>query len=186
METSVRYIRIGGMKPALCFRGKTKAYGVINDELCIRAVEIPAKSHDLASNVFQRFFPYPPGVWATRLRELAARKGITRRALALLDLPEGAEEPDTLPPDEIAAPVVLARPGPVPKPTQAERRAPRGTDRPVTPSPVPKAIVSERGGLIAKLAAEFKIAPQQLRLSLRLAGLKAPYENEALIRSKIK
>lgn len=186
MERSVRYIRVDGMKPALCFRGKKHAYAIINDEPCVRAVEVDLKTHDLAGVVGKGFFPYPHGEFTERMQAVGTRKGITLRALALLAVPEGAEDPETLPPDEIAAPEPAERPSPPPKPPASERRAPKRAERQVTPSPTPKRGVGERGSLIAKLAAELNIAPQQLRLSLRMAGLRAPYDDEVKIRAVIK
>lgn len=187
MERSVRYIRVNEMKPALCVRGKTWAYAIINDETCIRAVNISIKQHDLAPNVFKGLFPYPVALFEERIRAVGARKGLTRLALALLGLTEESEEPATLPPDEIAAPEPVARPRPAPEPAPAVRSTPKRADKPVPPTPAPKRPESAPVGLIAKLAAELKIAPQQLRLSLRLAGLRAPYENqEVRIRKVLK
>lgn len=100
METSVRYIRLENSieKPALCFRGRTVCHAVINDELRVRAVEIPLKELDRANLVLFKQAPYPVERFITKvLREIGLEKPVTKRAEALLRRPE---EDVNLPPDE--------------------------------------------------------------------------------------
>lgn len=114
MERSVRYIQLpnGGLKPALCFRTKLIAYCVINDETIVRVVEVPWNEYESAPLVKYRGSWYDAGEYVTAIRKVGARKGITQRAVALLDLPpETAELPD-LPPDD---PVPSAGENPSPR-----------------------------------------------------------------------
>lgn len=106
MERSVRYIQLenAGFKPALCFRGRTIAHCIINDETRVRVIEIPLPEHDRANQVKYRGTWYDAAQYAISIRRIGDRKGITRRAIALLDLPPEIEEPTELPPDEPAAP----------------------------------------------------------------------------------
>lgn len=53
---------------------------------------------------------------------------------------------------------------------------PNGTGKPAT----------ERGTLIKKLAAEFKMDPFDLRVLIRLTGMRAPYDDESKVRVAIK
>jgi hypothetical protein len=198
MEISVRYIQVNeAFKPALCFRDRGKVYGLINDESCVRVLDISIKEYDRATQAFYGAFPYPVELAAERYSEVAERKGATLRAQSLLRIakhPAGMLDlivlADPLPPDEVPyyPPEfsVKAVSEPASKPRSEPRRAPIPADLPPIKTNPPGKSAPAKSGLIAKIAAELGIAPQQLRLSLRLAGLRAPYEDEALIRSKLK
>lgn len=109
MECTVRYVhevnlkgeQVGGVKPALCFRGIDKAHAVINDDNAVRVVEIPLPIHDKSSPVLYHGEPYDPKPYADRLlmSAKAASKPVTRRARTLLQLRDTAIEAD-LPPEE--------------------------------------------------------------------------------------
>jgi hypothetical protein len=107
MERSVRYIQLpnAGIKPALCFRGRKVAHCIINDETRVRVVEVPLPDHDKASLVQYHGGPYLPSAFASKIRSVGKRKGMTQRAVALIHLPPEIEELPELPPDE---PVVLS------------------------------------------------------------------------------
>lgn len=102
MECTVRYVhevnlkgkQIGGVKPALCFRGTDKAHAVINDDNAVRVVEIPLPIHDKSSPVLYHGEPYDPKPYADRLlmSAKAASKPVTRRARTLLQLRDAAIE----------------------------------------------------------------------------------------------
>lgn len=112
MECTVRYVhevnlkgkQIGGVKPALCFRGTDKAHAVINDDNTIRVIEIPLQVHDKSAPVLYHGEPYDPKPYADRLlmSAKAASKPVTRRARVLLQLRDAAIEAD-LPPEEAEA-----------------------------------------------------------------------------------
>ena len=232
MERSVRYIFRDGFKPALCFRGRKSAHCIINDETGVRVIELPVRQVDTSQIIPRHGAEYPPGLFAERILEIGKRKGITRRALALLDVPDSAEDADNLPPDDPTASAVSGADGSLPEapcgategngssgaqprakprplaasaaterapsdPRKSSRTAPRRGDPPSavarTASPVSKSAGKSaatqqkgRGELIAKLAAELSIAPQQLRVKLRSAGLRAPYDNESALRKLIR
>jgi len=52
--------------------------------------------------------------------------------------------------------------------------------------PAPGKPAAERGTLIKKLAAEYKMEPFDLRVLIRSTGMRAPYEDEAKVRAAIK
>lgn len=113
MECSVKYIRetsslgeeVGCLKPALCFRGRKVAHAVINDELRIRAVEIPLITYDKAAPVLYHGQPYATKAYADRVTRTAERnhKPVTQRALIFLTRSETVAEDTELPPDEPTA-----------------------------------------------------------------------------------
>lgn len=120
MECSVKYIRetsslgeeVGCLKPALCFRGRKVAHAVINDELRIRAVEIPLITYDKAAPVLYHGQPYATKAYADRVTRTAERnhKPVTQRALILLTRSETVAEDTELPPDEPASMSIPALP----------------------------------------------------------------------------
>lgn len=181
METSIRFVRIGGrpLKTALCFRGRRHAHVVINDETRIRSCEISLKEHDLSFPVMFKAGAYPIPKIVEHYREMGARKQITRRADYFLTraLNGGVDEETALPPDTV----------------ENEPEAP--TASPGTPKPVKAA--SERqpssGGpsrtagaaVIARIAVELKLEPTKLRKLLRSKGLSAPYDDEGKIRKAL-
>lgn len=106
MECSVRFVcetngkgeQVGGVKPALCVRGKKNALAVINDDLWVRTIEVTLHDHDKASYVLYHGEPYDPKAFADRflMSAKSAGKPITRRAKHLLTIRENADE-DSLP-----------------------------------------------------------------------------------------
>jgi hypothetical protein len=87
VETSIRFVRIDrrSVKPALCFRGRNKAYVVINDESAIRTVSnIPLELVDKAPLVMGPAGVgtkiYPIELFAKHMMKIGERKGMTMRA----------------------------------------------------------------------------------------------------------
>lgn len=184
MEQSVRNVFLGsGYKPALCFRGRIHVHCVINDESRVRVVTIGLRDYDRASLVPFHGAEYPIERFKRSMLAVGARKGLTARAALLLRLPSGAEEPESLPPDDPLEPAPVA--APAPEPAKARRVL-------TLPAPDPeraaKAVgaAADRGTLVARLAAELKCTPQQLRVKLRAKGLRAPYLDEVKLRSVLK
>lgn len=95
MESSVRYIQLpnAGQKPALCFRGETRALAVINDTTSIHTLEVTLQEHDKARIVQRLGQDYMPRAFADAMREVVKQKNkpITRLADYLVtSLREGA------------------------------------------------------------------------------------------------
>lgn len=88
MESSVRYVQLpnAGQKPALCFRGTSTAFAVVNTN-GVRTMEISLQDHD-KSRVVQRLGQdYMPRAFAEAIKAIIQRGGlqITQRAQYLLD-----------------------------------------------------------------------------------------------------
>lgn len=184
MEQSVRNVFLeSGYKPALCFRGRKHVHCVINDETRVRVVTIQIRDYDKASLVPFHGAEYPIERFKRSMLAVGQRKGITARAALLLRLPIDAEEPETLPPDEALDGPPAAMPAPEPAKTRRTLTLP-----PPDPAKAAKAVgaAADRGTLVAKIAAELKLTPQQLRVKLRAAGLRAPYLDESKLRSALK
>lgn len=190
METSIRFVRVGGLpiKPALCFRGRKTCHAVINDDNRIRVLsDLTLKSHDSAVPVLFEHQSYPIARFVERFREIASRKGITKRAEFLLSkaLEGGVDEDAELPPDETddepgSAPVTA-------RPAAPAARPPGKPAKPVS-GPVRKPVAAPRtpgGTLVARLATEMKLEPPKLRKLLRSKGLNAPYDDEAKLRKTL-
>lgn len=109
MECSVRYVReedsygtvTSSLRPALCFRGRKVVHAVVSDETRVRVIEISLQQYDRANALQYHGHEYPIGRMIKTLQTAAQRKGITQRAVALLERPEVVTE-DNLPPDEPA------------------------------------------------------------------------------------
>lgn len=221
MECSVRYVReedrfgtvTSSLRPALCFRGRKVVHAVVSDETRVRVIEISLQQYDRADALQYHGHEYPIGRMIKTLQTAAQRKGITQRAVALLERPEVVSE-DTLPPDEPAA--IGAMPeraslvsvsAPSTRETgssgaQTAIAAPKRRDREISlpeldaffavPAKSPKKaeakplIETAKSTLVAKLAAEIGMQPQPLRVLLRAAGLRAPYTDLDAMRKAIK
>jgi hypothetical protein len=192
MEQSVRNIYVisgrgeeahQSYKPALCFRGRKHVHCIINDETRVRVVTLDIRDYDRASLVPFHGAEYPIERFKRSMLAVGARKGITARAALLLRLPNDAEEPETLPPDEALDPGPTAMPAPEPAKNRRTLTVP-----PLDPAKAAKAVgaAADRGTLVARIAAELKITPQQLRVKLRAAGLRAPYLDESALRGALK
>jgi len=156
---------------------------VINDETRVRVITIEIKDYDRASLVPFHGSEYPIERFKRTMLSVGARKGITARAALLLRLPNGAEEPEELPPDDPVNPApALAS---APEPAKARRTL---TLPPPDPAKAAKAVgaAADRGTLVARIAAELRITPQQLRVKLRANGLRAPYTDEQKLRTALK
>lgn len=195
METSVRSIFLynGGFKPSLCFRGRKLAHCIINDENTVRCIDIDVADHDHATLVPYAGDVYPVSLFRQRIREIAARKGITQKARFLLDRIEIDLE-TVLPPDDPVqhAPIV---PGDTTRSQDPRgvagvngssgRQSPPKNPKPTAPVVQP-ATNSHRGTLVHQLATEMKLTPTELRVRLRSVGLHAPYDNLEGMRSALK
>lgn len=220
METSIRFLRVNGrsVKPALCFRGRNQAHAVINDESAIRVVSnIPLRKHDEAALVMGPAgfgaTMYPIGLFVKRFKEIGERKGMTRRAIFLLERAEsgGVSDDDELPPDEPEDLLGKGLPEPKPdetvddyvkrsepkrkaeqpdasgkrsaSPASPAKAASKAATKPVEPSGA--APRTAGSDVVRKLAIELKLEPPKLRKLLRSKGLRAPYTDEAAIRKAI-
>lgn len=224
MEYALKQIRLGegkgqlGIKPALCFRGTTVAHAVINDETVVRSVTITLQAYDKAPPVLLKGEPYPVDRYIRHMHEIGTRKGITRRAAALLGGGQALPSDEGLPPDETATsgsveppegpkeapetppepPAALrktatarrsAKAAP-PEPPKAPKAAKTATNT-AKPKPTAKLKPSSekyggRGNMVRDLAAELKTDPKALRIRLRAAGLKAPYNDITKMRKALK
>lgn len=157
---------------------------------------------------------YPIKLFCERFERMGATKGITKRAQFLLEKAKngGVEDDAVLPPDELVNPPDPGTLRTVPdaptlseiataKPVPAARK-PVGGAKPATGSaPKPDKPARSSSGnrsapvagsrtagadIVRKLASELKLEPTKLRKLLRSKGLRAPYTDEKLIRSKLK
>lgn len=179
----------GGVKPALCFRGRNQAHAVVNEGTRIRVVSnIPLRNIDQAAVVLGPYGlgqkEYPVDKFVERFLKLGEQKGITRRAKFLLEkaLSGGVEDDTVLPPDEPEAGAAAA-----PKERPASPEAPK-PGKPVS-EPVRKLAGPSRtsgADVIRRISAELKLEPTKLRKLLRSKGLSAPYTDEMKIRGVLK
>ena len=168
MEASVRCIptQVGvvdgesfatGAKPALCFRGKTYALGIINDEDMIHPVTLTLYDHDKSPLLMYGVEEYPVTKFISHMERIMEKKPITDEALQLIRTwPNNPEDfGDEVIPDD-----------PEVKPRKIKK---------VKPS-----------NCIATIAEEMGIAATKIRKFLRGQGFGAPYENEQKIRTALK
>lgn len=161
MEATVRSIwtkQQHGQKPALCFRGKTHALGIINDEDMIHEVELSLRDHDIAPLLQYGAEEYPVYKFITHIERIMERKPISPEALQLIrQWPNNAEDFGLDPiPDE--------------EPTASR-----------------KPIIKQKGpNIIGAIACEMSLPPTKIRKFLRSAGFCAPYDNESKIRAALK
>lgn len=205
MEASVRYIRLGAegqeyaLKPALCFRGSTVAYAVLNDDLAVEAYVIKIQAYDRAALVLFAGDPYPVDRYLRHMAEIGRRKPITERARSLLeggltlegDMPEPvAVEPPSAPTERKKAPTEAPKASAVPSPETKVRRSPKpateGAGRaPKAPKDAKKP-AKVKLNTVAELALELKMTPVALRVKLRQAGMHAPYTDIKAMKKALK
>ena len=170
MEATVRYIPTevttsnnqevaAGNKPALCFRGKTYAIGIINDQEGILPVRLNLKLHDTSPVVTfgKSEEEYPVSRFITHIERIMKEKPISEEALQLI------RTWPNLPNDFGDAP-----------------------DEPATSSKPLKRPSMTKSNIIATIAQEMKTPPTKIRKFLRAQGMKAPYDNEPQIRKLMK
>ena len=160
MEATVRSIwtkQQHGQKPALCFRGKTHALGIINDDDMIHAVTLSFRDHDMAPILKLGPEEYPVYKFISHIERIMENKLISSEALALIrQWPNNAEDfgQDPIPDEE-----------------------PTTTTRPV----------KQKGpNIVGAIAAELKVPPTKIRKYLRNHGFCAPYTDEKKIRAACK
>ena len=160
-NSSVRYVGMEehgvSLKPVLGVRGTKYATCVVVDEETIRAVQVPLKDFDRSAPVLYKGRPYPVDRFIEHM-ERQARQRYNRR-----DMTQAARD-------------AIAR-----------AQAGAGTEDvpPPLPEPTPPPARPE-ANLLSRICAELKIDPSVARRQLRKAGLKAPYDNEKLIRENLK
>lgn len=171
MEASVRYIPTDmavvdnkpyqiGNKPALCFRGKTYALGIVSEEDSINLVTLTLYDHDKSPLVqYGIQEEYPVGKFISHMERIMADKPITPEALELMK-----QWPNN--PEDFGDPVVPDDPGP----TLRIRRTKK----------------TKLLNCIALISGEMGIAATKIRKFLRSKGFNAPYENEKKIRTALK
>ena len=168
MEATVRYIPTDnvivdgrdyttGNKPALCFRGKKYAVGIINDEDSVHTVMLTLRDHDKSRLVMLQEEEYPVYKFISHIERIAQQKPIDTESLRLIqqwpNTPEdfGLEMPEDEPPKPI------------------------------------KHVKKVKGkNCIALIAEEMGVAATKIRKFLRSQGFKAPYEDETKIRTALK
>ena len=149
-----------GNKPALCFRGDTRAHCVVIRESEISTVDLPidvVEKCQVVSNPQGQGsgVPYAPERFVQRVMEIG--KPLTPEARQLLQSVNGKKA--KLPPNK----------------KKIEVQGPA------------KAHLKTAGAeLIVTLAAECKLPSPKLRRFLRSQGLRAPYTDEALVRKALK
>ena len=161
VEATVRSIwtkQQHGQKPALCFRGKTHALGIINDEDMIHGVELSLRDHDVAPLLQYGAEEYPVYKFITHIERIMESKPISPEALQLIrQWPNNAEDfgLDPIPDDE----------------------EPTITRKPIKP---------KGPNIIGVIASEMTLPPTKIRKFLRNLGFCAPYDNESKIRAALK
>ncbi|WP_455363550.1 hypothetical protein [[Eubacterium] cellulosolvens] len=170
MEATVRYIPIEigvsdgqefavGNKPALCFRGKEYALGIVNGEEGIIPVRLTLRQHDESPLILinNRTDEYPVSKFIAHLQRIMVDKPIAEEALKLIsNWPNNGEDFNSEPiPDH---PVITA---------------------------IKRAKV-QKSNCIPVVAKEYETTPQKIRKYLRSRGMHAPYDNETEIRSIMK
>ena len=145
-----------GAKPALCFRGKTYALGIINDDQEIHSVKISLREHDQAPLLMYGVEEYPVTKFISHMERILQTKPITCDALALI-----RQWPNT--PADFGDPII--------------------EDEPVVArKPKPK----KQANCLVLIATEIGIPTTRIRKFLRSAGFTAPYDNEKKIRKALK
>lgn len=168
MEASVRYIPMEtavvdgqtfqvGEKPALCFRGKDYAIGIINDQEGIIPVTLTLRDHDTSRMVMYGTEEYPVGKFISHLERIMQEKPISNEALKLiLQWPNNPEDFNSGPTVE-------------PQPVKTKTKKTPGQKT-----------------LIAVISEEMGVAATKIRKFLRKNGFHAPYEDEQKIRHALK
>jgi len=142
----------------LCFRGKTYALGIINDDDSIHAITVSLREHDIAPILKLGPEEYPVHKFITHIERIMERKPISPEALALIrQWPNTAADfgIDPIPDDE--EPTVTRKP------------------------------IKQKGpNIIGAIASEMSLPPTKIRKFLRTVGFCAPYDNETKIRAALK
>lgn len=146
-----------GNKPALCFRGKKYALGIINAEDGIVPVRLDLRTHDKSPILHLGEEEYPVYKFISHIERIMRSKPISEEALALIkQWPNNPEDfGDAIIPD-------------VPSDKPIIKRKPKGKN------------------CIAIIAEEMGLAGTKIRKFLRGQGMKAPYEDESKIRTVLK
>ena len=168
MEATVRYIptqisRVDGRdiatgsKPALCFKGKSYALGVINDEEEIHTVTLDLRDFDKLRLLMHGSEEYPVKKFISHMERIMRNKPISSEALRLMkDWPNNPRDfGDEKIQDDVS---IVQR----------------------------KSEVQISQNCIPVIAGEHKTTPQKVRKFLRSKGLSAPYHNEEKIRKLMK
>lgn len=172
MEATVRYIPIEtavvdnrtfqvGNKPALCFRGKEYALGIVNADEGILPVRLDLRTHDSSPLVLinNRKDEYPVVKFISHLERIMKEKPISSEALSLI-----RQWPNN--PEDFGDPII--------------------EDEPEVIRPAKSIKKIKKKNCIAVLAEEMKIPATKIRKFLRGKGFKAPYEDEKKIRIALK
>ncbi|HUW45116.1 MAG TPA: hypothetical protein VMW50_04895 [Dehalococcoidia bacterium] len=175
MEASVRYIPTdisvhegrqiaSGNKPALCFRGKTYAIGIVNEQEGVFPVRLDLRIHDESPLVTfgKTTEEYPVSRFITHIERIMQEKPISDEALQLIkDWPNNPEdfgdqkiEDEGMPSEPVAKSKRVAQ--------------------------------KVKANCIAIIAIEAGISPSKIRKYLRSQGMHAPYEDEPKIRKLLK
>tara|TARA_R110002126_G_scaffold113430_1_gene251945 strand:+ start:228 stop:719 length:492 start_codon:yes stop_codon:yes gene_type:complete len=160
VEATVRSIhteRCSGCKPALCFRGKEYALGIINSEEGIISVRLDLRDHDRSAILNLGEEEYPVYKFISHIERIMQRKPISEECLTLI-----RQWPNT--PEDFGIPVIEDEP----------------TDKPIIKRKSPGK------NCIATIAEEMGLATTKIRKYLRGQGMKAPYEDETKIRTVLK
>jgi len=147
-----------GNKPALCFRGKEYALGIINSEEGIIPVRLDLRTHDKSPILHLGEEEYPVYKFISHIERIMQTKPISDEALALIQQwPNNpADFGDAIIPDE-----------------------------PIT-QPITKKRKPKQKNCIAAIADEMGLAATKIRKFLRSQGMRAPYEDEKKIRTALK
>lgn len=151
-----------GNKPALCFRGEKKAHCVVIGETEIHTVDLPIEVVEKSPLVPDPMgqgagVSYSPQKFIERV--LSIGKPLSLEAKSLLQSLNGKKKLKTVEPP--------------PKPKSATR-------------PDKGPLKTAGAELIIKLAQEWKLPTPKLRRYLRGQGLRAPYQDEKVIRNALK
>jgi len=150
-----------GSKPALCFRGKTYALGIINDQDEICTITLTLRDHDTAPLLrYGAEAEYPVGRFISHMTRIMANKPISDDALELMKQWPNTLEDFGMSPTAVEEKPLLSRPARI----SAIRKA----------------------NCIPSLARENETTPQKVRKFLRSQGMNSPYCNETEIRKLMK
>jgi len=140
----------------LCFRGKTYALGIINDEEEIHSITLTLRDHDKCPILMYGIEEYPVTKFISHMERIMEGKSISTEALALMrQWPNNPEDFG----DE-----------PIPdKPTVAKK--PQKEKGP---------------NIIAIISADLEIPSTKIRKFLRTQGFSAPYTDEIKIRKALR
>jgi hypothetical protein len=145
-----------GNKPALCFRGKTYALGIVNEDEMICTLTLSLRDHDKSPLVMYGVEEYPVTKFISHIDRIMENKPISDEALALIRAwPNNPEDFGDEPISDF--PEVSRKP-----------------------------IKKKGPNIIATISVEMKIPSTKIRKFLRTQGFSAPYDNEKKIRKALK